>query len=148
MLQYQPPKSSVWGHSLRRMPADRACALFKQFLDIAVVEYKWSASRMCRNYEALTENEFTEHLQAIIQEESLGSRSHSILSQRFEISKWRIEGQIIPTDSTITMGYGESSYVGTRLQFDGIAQFNYIRRVLENLRLCKLNEKHLRPKRA
>jgi len=36
MYRYQPPKSSIWGHRLRRMPAGRARALLRRLLTTAI----------------------------------------------------------------------------------------------------------------
>lgn len=39
MYRYSPPKSNVWGHSLRKMEPARQKALFEQFLQKAVADY-------------------------------------------------------------------------------------------------------------
>jgi hypothetical protein len=39
MYRYQPPKSNIWGHSLRNMAPARQRALFGEFLKQAVAEY-------------------------------------------------------------------------------------------------------------
>ena len=41
MYRYQPPKSNIWGHSLRNMEPARQRALFEQFLKRAVAEYSF-----------------------------------------------------------------------------------------------------------
>ena len=46
MYSYRPPKSSVWGHLLRKMPAERAKTLFRQFLATAVAEYKFTSASL------------------------------------------------------------------------------------------------------
>src|SRR5688500_17330734 len=46
MFRYQPPKSSVWGHLLRKMSAERAKARFQEFLATAVAEHKFSSASL------------------------------------------------------------------------------------------------------
>lgn len=41
MYRYTPPKSNIWGHSLRNMEPDRQRSLFQQFLKIAVADYQF-----------------------------------------------------------------------------------------------------------
>jgi len=43
MYRYSPPKSNIWGHSLRKMEPTRQKALFDEFLKKAVAEYEYSA---------------------------------------------------------------------------------------------------------
>ena len=113
MLRYEPPKSSVWGHSLRKMPEDRIKSRFSQFLTNAVAAYDelWPVSAR---------------------------------SQTFEIKKWRINGQEVDTRSRIMIHFGERPYISTMLVFETFEQFQSIKRVLEDIGLCKLNEKHLK----
>jgi hypothetical protein len=39
LFTYKPPKSSVWGHSLRKIPPDQIRSRFREFLGIAVSEH-------------------------------------------------------------------------------------------------------------
>ena len=39
MYSYRPPKSNIWGHSLRKIEPTRQKALFDEFLEKAVAEY-------------------------------------------------------------------------------------------------------------
>ena len=43
MYRYSPPKSNMWGHSLRKMEPMRQKMLFDAFLKKAVAEYKYSS---------------------------------------------------------------------------------------------------------
>jgi hypothetical protein len=45
------------------------------------------------------------------------------------------------------MHYSMRPCLSTSLRFDSIEQFQQIARVLADLKICKLNEKHLRPVR-
>lgn len=42
-MYYTPPKSSIWGHSLREMKPALVRERFKLFLELAVDEYSWSS---------------------------------------------------------------------------------------------------------
>lgn len=52
------------------------------------------------------------------------------------------------TDSHLVMHYGELPCVSTLFEFETVDQFHYVQRVLAELGLCKLNEKHLKPVRT
>lgn len=43
MYRYMPPKSSVWGHSLRNMKPLRQKTLFDSFFEVAVAEHSFSS---------------------------------------------------------------------------------------------------------
>ncbi len=149
MFFYQPPKSSIWGHSLRKMPAIKARELFAKFLEIAVASYVSSAWTTQRNYKDLdlTQEQFEFCWQEIIAEQTGGNMGKESLAQVFIISAWRIHGKTTPTSSRITMFYGGSPCISMQLQFDRMEDFEYIKRTLEELGLCKLNEKHLKSRR-
>src|SRR5438874_1045161 len=46
MYRYSPPKSNIWGHSLRKMKAARQKALFAEFLKQAVAEYSFNGGNL------------------------------------------------------------------------------------------------------
>lgn len=46
MYRYMPPKSSIWGHSLRKMAPARQKHLFDAFLDRAVAERKITSASL------------------------------------------------------------------------------------------------------
>lgn len=170
MYYYHPPKSSIWGHGLRKMPAARERELFRKFLNIAVREFKNNQGNLTvmdpsralvRKYETLLGltaygdgffNLNGEQCEVVVDEiikaQAVGAAEPVILLQSFEITKWRIEGTDVPTNSNIALYYGKMPCVSTFLQFDSVEEFNYIKRVLEELNFCKLNEKHLRLRRA
>ena len=173
MFRYQPPKSSVWGHLLRKMPADRAKARFQEFLATAVAEHKFSSAtlsiqdasgQIVPRYERLigmpaqngcffyrlTLEQSNNCLDELIKDEASapGSASHFALAQLFEITKWRVDGQEVPTSSSVTIHYGQLPCISTFFQFETVEQFHSIRRLLEDIGLCKLNEKHLKPVRT
>lgn len=46
MFRYSPPKSNIWGHSLRKMDPSRQRALFDEFLKKAVAEYSFTGGSL------------------------------------------------------------------------------------------------------
>jgi hypothetical protein len=68
----------------------------------------------------------------------------SLLLQSFAVTEWTIDGQPTPTKSMLNFYYGNSRGISTFFRFDTMEQFDYVKRVLEELRICKLNEKHLK----
>ena len=173
MFRYQPPKSSVWGHLLRKMPPDRAKARFQEFRNNAVAEDKFSSASLriqddsgevVRRYERLvgiptqdgcsfarlTLEQSDRCIDELIKDESStpGAAARFALTQMFEITKWRIDGQEVPTTSSVIIHYGQLPCISTFFQFETVEQFHSVRRVLEDIGLCKLNEKHLKPVRT
>jgi len=171
MYYYHPPKSSIWGHRLRKMHAARAWKLFSEFLATAAGAYRFQygslgchgvAGNMTAHFERLLgmsarNGHFQLHeeqtrlcLDEIIQHEAAhpnGPRPYLLL-QSFTVTQWRIDGQNFATDSMFNMNYGLLPCLSTFLRFDSPAQFESIKRVLEDLGICKLNEKHLKLSRG
>jgi hypothetical protein len=46
MYRYSPPKSNIWGHSLRKMEPTRQKALFDEFLKLAVAEHSFTGGSL------------------------------------------------------------------------------------------------------
>ena len=169
MFRYQPPKSSVWGHRLGKMPAERAKARFQAFLAAAVAEYHFgSANLMIQDvsgqvvpryerlvgmpaqngcsFAALTHEQSDRCIEELIKDEATdpGAAAPFALAQLFEITRWRIDGQEAPTNSRAIIHYGQLPCISTHFNFETVEQFHSVRRVLEDVGLCKLNEKHLK----
>src|SRR5262245_29338123 len=113
MFYYQRPKSSIWGHLLRKMPAGREKRLFDQFLTTAVAKHRFihsclwihnSPSELVSRFErllglpsregrfdALTLEQSAKCLDEIIKDEESGAGAAGRfgLSQGFDVSKWR-----------------------------------------------------------
>jgi len=166
MYRYQPPKSSNWGHSLRNMQPSREKALFSDFVARVVAQYSFldgillmanaSQREVVQHFErllgttvgrdgatfALTPQQCQQCLDEIVADAAL--RPRLLLAEVFGISMWSINGEAIVTDSRIHLQYGIKPWVSTFLQFETVEQFHYVKRVLEDLGFCKLNEKHLR----
>jgi hypothetical protein len=151
------------------MPAERVKVRFQAFLDAAVAEYKFgSASLMIQDpsgqderllgmpvqdgcsFAPLTHEQSDRCLDELIKDEAAtpAAAVHFALAQLFEITKWRIDGQEVPTSSRVIIHYGQLPCISTHLDFETVEQFHSVRRVLEDIGLCKLNEKHLKPVRA
>jgi hypothetical protein len=169
MFRYKPPKSSVWGHLLRKMPAERAKARFGEFLATAVAEYKFTGASLAihdpsgqivpryerligtpsraARFDALTLEQSDRCIDELIRDEASAADAASgfFLAQFFDVTKWRIEGEEAPTQSSLGIHYGQVPCLMTRLQFETVEQFQSVQRVLAEIGLCKLNEKHLKP---
>jgi hypothetical protein len=68
-----------------------------------------------------------------------------LLLQHVVISKWRVEGQAIATQSRIMLYYGMKPCISTFLEFQSVEQFQFVKKTLSDLHFCTLNEKHLKP---
>ena len=172
MYRYQPPKSSVWGHSLRRMPILRAKDLIRRFFDLCVAEHRfWSATLfpyeadegIVARYERLaggrvqggrianlTYEQSEACLAELLKDEALfrANEIHLSLLQQFKISKWRVGYSEPLTDSYLGISYEIWPHIETAFQFDSVDQFKQVRRVLSEIGLCVLNERHLKPVRT
>ncbi|HWD90813.1 MAG TPA: hypothetical protein VG938_00560 [Verrucomicrobiae bacterium] len=150
------------------MPAERAKALFSQFFAIAVAEHKFSSASLgihgsseqtVQRYErvvgtssrdryfTLNHEQSDRCIDELIKDEAAaaGTVGHFILTQAFEISKWLIDGHEAATKSIVSIHYGQLPCIMTFFQFETVEQFQSVKRVLEDIGLCKLNEKHLKP---
>ena len=154
------------------MPTHRAKTLFGQFLAAGVAEHRFisssfairDASEQARtrygnlvgdvswdgNYKALTEEQSDECLDEMIKDEAANARAARdyMLLQSFAIGAWRIDGESIPTASMVNMNYGQLPCITTFFQFETVEQFLSVKKTLEDIGLCKLNEKHLKPIRT
>jgi hypothetical protein len=168
MYRYQPPKSSIWGHRLRKMPAQRASRLLEDFFSKTTQHHELKSASIsiaakdhpiAQRLAAILNTPTAEFmharlnldqsntcLQEIIRLESISSADARVilLNQHFEISQWVIGGKFVDTRSTVTMHYGALPCLGTRLWFDTEDEFDYIRQILGDIGLCKLNRQHLK----
>lgn len=168
MYRYQPPKSSIWGHKLRKMPAHRASKLLEEFFLRATRQHEFRSGSLSINtrahpialrfaeilsvpskdfmHEQLTLDQLNACLQEIIRLESIAPVDARVilLNQYFEITQWAIDGKPVNTRSTLTMHYGAIPCLSTRLWFETEDEFAYIRNTMIDLGLCKLNRQHLK----
>jgi hypothetical protein len=101
-------------------------------------------------FDTLTFEQSEKCVDELIRDEaSAGSTpSHFNLGQSFEITQWRVDGQEVPTQSLLSIHYGQLPCLTTFLQFETVEDFRSVQRVLADIGLCKLNEKHLKPMKA
>ena len=166
MLYYKPPKSSIWGHKLRKMRPDRQRKLTRDFFAEGVSEYKFeigsltilsSSAQLIQRFERLlkvtayknqfsilTQRQCQKCIDEIIKEPSFQITRQLLLLQCFVISKWRIHNKKVVTNSRIMLFYGLQPCMSTFLQFNSHEEFLIIKNLLLDLGLCKLNEKHLK----
>lgn len=163
MYQYTPPKSSVWGHALKKMSPVRQQALFSDFLNKAAPEFSFitgvlqmrypfahldrfenllGIAAVNKSFSSLTQSQSELVLQEIAREEALCPGI--MLRQGFEISAWSINGKRVASTSRVGIYYGLKPRLSTFFLFETIAQFQYVKSVLTELGLCTLNEKHLK----
>jgi len=96
-------------------------------------------------FQNLTEQQCELSIDAIANNENLGGQKAGscILIQSFTILRWRVSRETAETPSEVSMYYGQGAYLSTSLQFASSEDFQQIRKILDDLGLCKLNEKHL-----
>ena len=171
---YRPPKSSVWGHALRNMKPGRQRALVRQFLETATAAHGFGEGSLSiagviarapveeaiRHFESLLEQPsyagFFPKLSArdvdrCLDEFEADERWHvefgaSVL-QAVSITQWLIDGIPRNTRSALHVHYGSMPVLGTMLGFESIEEFRSVKAALESIKLCKLNEKHLKERR-
>jgi hypothetical protein len=167
VYRYQPPKSNIWGHRLRNMPAAIAKQRFAAFVAATVAEYRFrNATLIITSRDPCLVQRFERRsglsapnklfnmnavqcdacIDEIIQLEAsdLSSAKSLNLAQLLEITEWRIDAQRVPTRSLVTMHYGRIPCLSTLLQFDSIDQFQHIAKAFAAANLCTLNDKHLK----
>ena len=64
--------------------------------------------------------------------------------RHFTVSKWRFGNEEVSTKSFFMLFYTKPLRLTVSLNFESIEQFYHVKGLLEDLGLCKLNEKHLR----
>jgi len=175
-----PPKSSVWGHSLRKMKPDKEKMLIDNFFRKAVAEYHFSVGSIffqrtldtlsnedivkeSKNYfiellditpneialSNLSREQFDLCLNELLNNNDLfiSGKSGIVLNASMQISKWLINYKEVSTESTLSVSYGAKPWISTFFTFSSMDEFDYIKGVLEELGICRLNEKYLKEKK-
>jgi hypothetical protein len=169
MYRYRPPKSSVWGHKLQRIPIARVRDFFWRFMDTGVAEYRFQSANLWTSqadvetvarYEraagisaehgriANLTYEQSESCLAILLEDEEAFRAkdvHLSLWQTFAITKWKYSDSAAATNSILGVQYDIWPHLATTLEFGSVEQFEHVKSLLNNIGLCTLNEKHLKP---
>jgi hypothetical protein len=180
VFRYAPPKSSIWGHKLRKMAARRQRKLVDEFLNLATVDSAFnngsvSLPKVAPGWEPLPgaflnlirlfERElggfpstggyyanldqvqfdfcYNQLLQAGALDVDNPASGH--LSCLITIPKWRLHGRDIPTSSNLIVHYGPLPCLSTMFRFETIDDFYSVQKILSDLGLCNLSEKHLKP---
>lgn len=66
------------------------------------------------------------------------------LMKGVKIKRWNIAGQSVAIDSMIMINYGEVPCLSTHFYFNAVEEYQYVKSVLEDLSLCKLNDKYFK----
>jgi len=167
MYDYRPPKSAIWGHSLGRFGAGRAHELVQQFLSsvVGACEFRSASVFPERDLQitplghrlleiadghprSLTIEQSEQGIGAIAawEEEHDGHPKTVALVQHYELSSWRVDDRLVPTESLLRVHYGMLPCMTTMFQFDSLETFERVREGLAELGLCRLNPKHLKPR--
>jgi hypothetical protein len=171
---YRPPKSSVWGHTLHHMKPGRQRALVRQFLATATAAHGFSEGSLSIAHAIARApvDEAVRHFESLLGQSSydgffpkLAARDVDRCLDEFEaderwyvefgasvlqaisISQWLIDGVARNTLSALHVHYGSMPVLGTTLGFESIEDFRSVKSTLESIKLCKLNEKHLKQRR-
>ena len=172
VYRYQPPKSSIWGHRLRRMPAGRAEERLARFLELAVARHTLGPGQLVVHGE---DQSLDALLAEAVEMSPLGSGSYPLtpkgaeravaalarwegehpgrptpvhLVRSYVIEAWKIDGRPVATKSMLTMHYGALPCLSTFLEFGSVEEFERIREVFAEVGLCTLNPKHLKGPRT
>ena len=124
-----PAAQGLWGHV--------TAADVKRFEELL------GATARDGGFYSLTPQQCDAALDELIQHPTLVPGS--MLLSAVDISQWLIEGKPVETQSRVTLYYGFKPCLSTFLEFETTGQFEFIKRVLADLDLCKLNDKHLKP---
>lgn len=86
-------------------------------------------------------------LAELVSNDPLCVGQHLNLLEPVFITKWLIHEKPSVTRSSITLNYGTFPVLSTSLHFETLEEFQYVRDVLQTLKLCRLNDKHLKLER-
>ncbi|HEX6551015.1 MAG TPA: hypothetical protein VF117_10115 [Gammaproteobacteria bacterium] len=123
-----PDAQAMWGHTT--------------YGDVERFEKLLGVASRNGSFDALTAQQCETALAELVQHDALARGS--MFLQGIEISRWLVEGQPVNTKSRIHLYYGMDPRITTFLEFETLEQFEFIKRVLADLKFCKLNEKHLK----
>lgn len=175
MLRYQPPKSNIWGHSLRKVSPAELKVRLSSFVRAAIAEYSIHASSFwitggtagdtpgrrgiierfesllsCASRDgffSLSNEQFDKALDEIVTDPSiLASRDvHILLGAQIMIYKWTAQPHMQTIASLLSVDFGHDPHISTILHFANREQFDEVRTEFATHLKCNLNEKHLKP---
>lgn len=173
-MYYSPPKSSVWGHSLRKMKPDIQRDRVNAFLSSCTAGHAFATGALFfqpasfpppdlsdfeehfkkllglgdpqPGFSNLTEEQFELCFQELLRRPSLyePGRQGATVTALYTISAWKVGGRPINTSSSLGVYYGGRPWIVPRFHFETDEIFEYLRTSLENVGLCKMNPKHIK----
>jgi uncharacterized protein (DUF2132 family) len=174
MISYSPPKSQIWGHAVRRLPAEQIAERVLQFLEMecnvqraAAGEFHLTWKPSARLTEIEKEIDQTlggtdsstladaETLPAVARWfDQLASlrKSKDVVAQAslLWIISWRDEpvetNPLNAAGGMFGIHLGQSQAITTRFRFRTVEQYLRIKASLAHVGLVELSDKHLRPK--
>ena len=173
MLRYMPPKSSIWGHSMRRKLPQEFRNCVATFLDEAVhkrttqscsvwttrddlvdslrAETQISANRdQLRSLHKISEAEFETCLDWVIEHRNKIPAFDGpgfIDLRRQYLMSWKCAAdEQPPMTSQLGEIYGTKQLLGTHLQFRNVSEYRQIKAIVERIFGFEMNDKHVRPK--
>ncbi|MFS1704813.1 hypothetical protein [Alteromonas sp. AMM-1] len=174
MLIYQPPKSSLWGHSLGKKHFSVIGERIESFTtdtiedpqckggyisilptgfgkplpqDVFEKFENYIGSKLVRGYSKLDEPQCNLALElALVMSSATKLKSQIRIAKKIEFQKWLLDGECIttPDTSNITWILGTTCSVSTSLYFSSDAEFKGFSELLVKHSLCKLNPKYLK----
>lgn len=173
-MYYSPPKSSIWGHSLKNMDPEIQREKFDKFLQSAVKQYTFNSGSVfymppiegpynspefddhfltllnltekLPAFSNLDESQFEICYREIIKNPDLydAGKRGATVTASYVIESWKMNGDSIPTNSRLHIYYGAKSLVIPGFAFHNIEEFEFIKKKFSELEICKLKEKHLK----
>lgn len=173
-MYYSPPKSSVWGHSLRRMKPEILRARVTAFVSKAVSRLAYSSGSIffrpvsfpvadssafeCHfmnllslpqpqpGFSNLTEEQSELCFRELVRNPSLydSSSGGAELAVFYTISAWKMGETVVATNSRLGVYYGAKALIIPGFGFETDEHFSFLQASLESVGLCKLNPKHVK----
>jgi hypothetical protein len=173
-MYYSPPKKNIWGHSLHNMNPQVQRERFNQFFDRVVSEFIFNQGSVfylppidgpfCDpefeqhfldllgveekqpGFSNLNEDQFELCFNEILQNAELytAGRSGATVTASYVIQSWKISGSPLNTNSHLHIYYGAKSLVIPKFRFESIEEFNFIKNLMSDLKICELNPVHLK----
>jgi len=173
-MYYSPPKSSCWGHSLRKMKPEVVRERLATFLARAASGVSYATGSIFlqpgfgspisrTDFEAhfttllgldqaqprfsnLTEAEFELCYLELLKRPDLYELGHSgvTLIGMFTIESWRIGARDVATESLLGLYLGARPIIVPRFQFETMEIFEYLRNAMLDAKICRLDPRHIK----
>lgn len=173
-MYYSPPKSSLWGHSLRGMRPDVLRERCDGFLARTASGTSYATGSVflqpgpssplnrdrfevhfttllgvddaLRSFSGLDEARFELCFQELLDHPELyePGRCGVVVSAMYSIDRWKIGDRVEPTQSAVSLLYGAMSVIVPRFEFATMETFDHLRQGLMDAKICTLNPKHIK----